>query len=684
MPIPRQLPPPPAHFTGRAGELATLHQLVMPGDDPQAATLVVVSGAGGVGKTALAAHFLRQVGDRYPDGHLYADLQGFGADEPLSPAIVLGRFLRALGMPPGQVPVDLAELVSLYRSLTGERRMISWLDSAVTAGQVRALLPGPGPSLVMVTTRRRLAGLVLDGARFAGVLPLDERTAVELLSRIAGADRVDAQPGAARTIVGVCGRLPLAVCVAAARLALHPAWSLQRVADELADEGGRLPALSIEGDLSVRAAFDVSCRGLPPDAASAYGLLALIAGPVFGVEIAAAATATGPAAATRLLDALTEASLLEEVAEHRWRFHDLIRLHALEQAAAGPAADRLAAIARIVDCYLRMAVAADLMVIPGRWHLGSGYDQARSEPAAFAGPAEALDWLESELPGLLGAVRLAHDYGMHEQVWQLCEALWGLFVNRRPYQHWAEAHALGLASARACGNRPAQARMHVHLGFAQLCLGSLDQARQEFTLALELDRAEGHLAGEATALDNLGLVCLAAGDPDGALGHFTQARAILDRAGRPRGAALMTRRMGEAQRDAGRYEEAVSYLADAHRRFTELADPYNQARTLTSLAESLLRSGYPEEALPRLREALAVMTGLGSGQQVAHIRVLLADVAARLGDSDAERDHLQHALTGYSAIGAPEAAQVQARLEGERPVSRSSRTIPNENGAPAA
>jgi tetratricopeptide (TPR) repeat protein len=663
VPVPRQLPPPPAHFTGRTRELADLDRLAGPESSARTATLIVLTGTGGVGKTALATYWLHRSRDAYPDGQMHADLQGFGPSEPVSPADVLGRFLRALGVSPDRLPMDLPEQAALYRSMTDGRRLIVMLDNAASAAQARALLPGSGPSLVAVTTRRRLTGLVLDGAEFVDVAPLAQQAAVDLLSRIVGADRAEAQLGAARTVVQLCGLLPLAVCVSAARLVAHPNWPLQRVADELADEQDRLAALSLVGDASVRAAFDLSYRALPPGAARAYRLLALIPVLTFGAELAGAALATSPADATRLLDEVAEASLLEEAAEHRWRLHDLVRLHALEQAGTMQPADRRAAIARIVDWYLNIAVAADLTVIPGRWHLGPIYEQARHEPAAFRGPAEALDWLESELPGLLAVLRLAHDEGMHDRVWQLCEALWGLFVNRRPYQQWAQAHALGLASARACGDARAQARMLIHLGFAQLCLGNHDQARDQFTQALALDRAEGHRRGEATALDNLGLASLGAGDPDEALRHFTEARGILEQLGRARGAALMTRRIGEAHSAAGRYEAAADSLTDAHHRFTELADPYNGARTLTSLAESYLRGGHPDQAGPLLRDALAAMTELGSRQQEARLHVLLADTTALAGDTGAERDHLHRALTAYTAIEAPEAEQVRARLE---------------------
>lgn len=684
MPVPSQVPPPPEYFTGRVSELANLRRLVSPKGTPRPVALVVVTGVGGVGKTSLVLQWLHESRGDYPAGQLYADLQGFGTAQPASPADILGRFLRALSMPPDRIPDGLDEQASLYRSVTDGRRLIVLLDNAATAAQVRALLPGRGPSLVVVTTRRRLAGLALDGASFAHLLPLEEQAAVELLSRIAGEDRTRSHPQDARTVVQLCGMLPLAVCLSAARLAPHPSWPLSRIAGELASERHRLSALSVEGDISVRAAFDISYRALAHHAARAYRLLALIPGPTFGAELAAAATGSGPAESEQIMSTLVEASLLEEAAGQRWRFHDLVKLHALEQTVSEPAEDRPAAIARIVEWYLRRAVAADLTVIPGRWHLGKEYEQARHEPAAFSGPAEALDWLELELPGLLAALRLAHDEGMHSTVWQLCEGLWGLFVNRRPYQNWMEAHALGLASARACTDRRAQARMLIHLGYAHLCLGCATEARDQFADALTLERAEGHRLGEATALENLGLASLSAGDSDGALGYFMDARAIHEQIGRPRGAALMTRRIGEAHSAAGRYEEAADHLADARRRFAGLGDAYNEARALTSLGETYLRAGRPADADPPLRDALDTMIQLGSRRQEAHIHVLLADTAARAGEEGALRGHLQRALTAYMAIAAPEADGIRSRLEGLQAAPGSSKSTPNENGTPAA
>lgn len=663
MPVPGQLLPAPVNFTDRVGELAVLRGVLSNGEPERPVTLAVIVGVGGVGKTSLVLRWLHEVRGRYPGGQLYADLGGHLPSAAVRPGDVLGRFLRALAIPPERVPLSLDEMAALYRSVTDGRRLVVMLDDAASAAQVRALLPGPGPSLVAVTTRWRIAGLAIDGAHFTELGPLDEADAVELLGRVAGPARVRSEPRAARRVVRLCGGLPLAVCVSGARLAPRPSWPVERMAGELASERDRLGALSLTGDLSVRAVFDVSYQGLPAEAAKMYRQLSLVPGPGFGLDLAAAATATEPTTAARLLDALTGASLLEEAADGWYRFHDLVRLHAREHAAAETDTDRDAVVARSVQWYLRAAVAADLVVIPGRWQLGSLYERARHLPSTHDSPAEALDWLERALPGLLAALAAARDHGLHEQAWQLCEAMWGLFLYRKHFRHWIDATQVGVAEAQACGDRRAEARMRDQLGFAYLNLNRYADATEQFTHAMNLARQAGHRLGEAAARANLGLTLLGLHRPDEALGQFETARAIHQDLGRPRGIALMTRHIGEAHCDAGRYPQAIDALLEARRVFAALPDAYNEARTKTSLAQTYLLAGRPADALGPLSQALATLTSLGAGYKQADVHVSLADAAGQLADPSRARRHLEQALAIYAEVGAPEEGQIRQRLE---------------------
>jgi tetratricopeptide (TPR) repeat protein len=513
-----------------------------------------------------------------------------------------------------------------------------------------------------VTTRWRISGLAMDGASFVELGPLNDPSGIELLSRMVGPPRARAEAEAVRAVVRLCGGLPLAVCIAGAQLASHARWPVSRIAAELASDQHRLAVLSITGDLSVRAAFDVSYQALPAPAGRLYRLLPLVPGPDFGPGLAAAAAGISPAEAMQLLDALTAASLLEEAAESRFRYHDLVRLHAREVARTEPEHERTAVVAGAVGWYLALAVAADIAIIPGRWRLNVMYAQARTARPVHAGPPEALRSLESELPGLVGAVRAAHEEGLHEQAWQLCEAMWGLFSYRKYFRHWIDSHVLGLASAQALGNTRAEARMRIQLGCAYLALGRQEQAREEFTRALALARRDRHRIGEATALEQVGLADLGLGRTDPAISAFTEARKIFLVIGVPRGVLGLTRHLGEAHRDAGRHEQAVRYLLEARQLAVALPDRYNEARCLTSLGHTYLKAGQPRDAARSLEQALSIMVSLGGRYEQARIRSALADALAQLGQADLARDHLAAALVIYAEVEAPEADTIKQRL----------------------
>ncbi len=676
IPVPAQLPLAPANFTNRAAELAILDELIRGHDPVRRLSLAVITGGGGTGKTALGSYWLRRLSDHYDGGALYADLRGHQPDAAARPADVLTAFLRALGTPSAYIPLALDELATLFRSATTGKRMLVLLDNAASAAQVRTLLPGPAPradggqgsaeqparpTLVLVTTRWRLPGLIAEGARFIDVGPLDEESAVTLFGRIAGDDRVAAEPEAARSVVRLCGGLPLAVCVAGAKAVPRTRRSLTRLAAELAAQQRRLTVLAAE-DVSVRAVFDASYRALPEELARGYGLLSQIPGQDFGVQVAAACLGIDPDDAGDLLDALCAASLLNETCDQRFRYHDLVRIHAREQAQARSANEAKAAAARAIGWYLEQAVAADLVIMARRWRLNLMYEQARAKPAGFSGPADALAWLELELDGLSAAVQAAYDAGMFTQCWQLCEALWGLFANRNYFRPWIRTHLTGIAAAQADSDRRAEARMRMQLGLALRHLRRLPEAREQYSLALALDRSEGHRLGEATELEQLGLTDLAEARTDEAMRAFTQAREIFRQIGRPRGAAMMTCHIGETHRDAGRYAEAIRDLTEARRMFARLPDQYNEARTVTELGQAALLAGDPVEARRLFEEALEEMVRLDSPYEQARIRAALAVALRRLDDSDSARQHLETALAFYVNLGAPEANSVRLLL----------------------
>lgn len=415
-------------------------------------------------------------------------------------------------------------------------------------------------------------------------------------------------------------------------------------------------------DLSVSSAFDSAYRALPPETARGYRMLSVIPGPDFDVAAAAACAGGDTESAEDLLDALASANLLLETSDQRFRYHDLVRLHALQQGRAQPGDEPGSAATRTITWYLEQAVSADLVVIPGRWRLNPMYERARARLPAFAGPSEALEWLETEQDCLCSAVTEASDLGLPALSWQLCEALWGLFANRNYFRPWIQTHEAGIKAARDDGNPRAEARMRMQLGLAFRHLRQLGKARDQYALALALDRAEGHRVGEATELEQLGLTDLAEGRQDEAITEFSLGKDIFTEIAVPRGAAMMTCHIGEAHRDAGRYRQAIRDLAEARDMFAALPDPYNEARAAAELGRAHLAAGEPAEAERLLTGALEAMVALDSPYEQARIRVVLAGISNGSGHSSLARHHLERALAVYDALGAPEAEQVRTTL----------------------
>ncbi|MGW3495201.1 BTAD domain-containing putative transcriptional regulator [Streptomyces sp. NPDC001020] len=349
---PAQLPYSARGFVGRAQELAELDALTaQTADREMRPTLVVVEGAPGVGKSTLALHAARRLTSRFPDGQLYVDLEGSAPrHRALSGLDALAQVLRSLGVPNTRLPDDLAGRTALYRSLMDGKRMLVVLDDAVNAEQVRPLVPN-GPSCVLVTSRRAQRGLVVrDGAYRIGLKPLDITESVRLLAYLIGEGRMEGQRDAAARLAEMCGRLPLALRIAAEGLADHPRLSFADMVHQHAAEEGRLDRLAVEDDVaaSLRAAYDVVYDALPADAARLFRLLGLHQGEVIDVAVSAALTGTDPAVAGQSLQILADHHMLEEAGGGLYRFDTLLRIYAAECAEREPSNQRAAALARLL------------------------------------------------------------------------------------------------------------------------------------------------------------------------------------------------------------------------------------------------------------------------------------------------------------------------------------------------
>ncbi|MET8180848.1 tetratricopeptide repeat protein [Streptomyces sp. NPDC005336] len=670
--IPWQLPP-AVRLTNRTRELAALDDCRDRAARHGHPALAAVSGLGGVGKTVLALSWLRSLRAHFPDGQLYA---GLGAQSPggapADPMEILGRFLRALGVPPRRIPAAVDERTGLYRSLTAERRLVVLLDDAATAAQARPLLPG-GRNVGVVTSRWRLPGLSVDGCYPVHLEPLDMDAAVELLAITLADDRVRAQLDDARALVELCAGLPLAVRVAGARLAARPRRPITVMVRALAHEHDRLEGLAIEGDRGVRAALDLSYDGLPPDAARLYRLLSLHPGPDFTGEVAAAALGAGDDATgevARLIEVLHDANLLDETGDERYRFHDLVRLHAAALAETDDEESaRKAATRRILDHYLASATRAEEILDPHHRSLGRTYGDdppvVRDFGDSDGDPGDtALAWLDHELLNLMAVLKSARRAGYPCVTWQLADAMWSLFMRRKHYEEWRTAHEEGAEAARELGDTAAECRMLTSGAMGELDTGNHARALDMFERAARLFEREGDELGFARTLNYLGLAHQGLGQLSEAAELFARAAEELPRCGDPRAGGLARFNLAEVALAEQRYEAGIADAQAARHTLQEADDPYNAARAARVLGRLQLGLGRLDAAEEWLNGALTGLRGV-SGFETARTLEALAESAERRGLRGLADDRYREALVLYEALELPAAvAAVRARLGG--------------------
>jgi tetratricopeptide (TPR) repeat protein len=657
LPPPRQLPP-PVRLTGRAGDAAAL-------DAARESRVILLTGPPGVGKTALAVNWGHAIRGDYPDGTLFADLHGHAPDGPASTREVLSRFLRALGMDPRLVPADLAELTDLYRSIIADKRLLVVLDDALTAALVTPLLPSSPESLAVVTSRQRLGGLAVRGARVIHLERLDSDAALELLSRIIGDDRAQAAPHVARELVELCGRLPLAVCVAGARLAARSKWPISEMVEAMTLERERLAALRMEDDLAVRGALDLSYRALSPEAARIYRLISLFPGTHFDSAVAAAIVAIPRSDAKRLLGVLTDANLLDDARGGTYRFHDLTRLHARDMAERHePAAARDEAVRRVLDWFLATAYGASLAVTPYRRDTDLVVDirYRPSEPLRFASAGSALEWLDRELPSVLAVARLAVSHRQWSVAWQLSDAMWPVFLRRGRHAERLEFDRLGLDAARLGGDRLGEAKMLYRLGTALINDGQLDDAEAHIEAALTAWQALGRPDRVAGSLRRLGYLAMARGRLGEAAGFFGRALAGYRELKADRHIAATLSNLAQALIETDRPLEAITALNEAERLLVSHPDLYNQGNVLMRLGRAYERAGNPASAAAYLDDALRVMREAASARGEAEALMALGDLASRAGRPDEARTRYDAAQRVLVSLGSPEEARVRDRL----------------------
>lgn len=582
------LPPDESGFVGREHELAELDAVVSGGS-----RLVVLSGAPGVGKTALAVRWAHRVADRFPGGQLYVNLRGHGPGEPMSPAAALAAILADLGVRGQQLPEGLSARTGLLRSLLADRSALLILDNAADPGQVRPLLPANG--LVVVTSRRQLRGLVAsDGARRLVVEPLEPATAARLLRAAApGATAVD-------RLVSLCGGLPLALTIAADLLARRPG----QAASLLSDRADTAP-LEVLDAARLRSIFSWSYDALSAEDATMFRLIGLHPGPDLSLPAASALSGVALRAARGSLDRLLDAHLLEQRRPGHYEQHDLLRAYARELAEQSPASGA-GALDRLHRWYLHSAANA-------RRAMGRGvplYDfgaPADVIPLEFTSSGQASAWFEAERHALMAVVIDATERGRHLAAYAIAHMVWVHLLQSHHLDDAASVHRFALAAAEAAGDHRALATSESQLGTTHMRRGDYDRAAAHASRAVEHWTAAGHTGGQAAALGNLGAILQAAGRYDEALERQTTGLRLAEQAGHLDRQTHLLNNLAMTLVSLKRYDDAVAACRRALR-LTDDPDAGQNIRPhlLDTLGLALTAHGSPTEAVDVLGEALGL------------------------------------------------------------------------------
>ncbi|MEW1780331.1 BTAD domain-containing putative transcriptional regulator [Streptomyces sp. NPDC086777] len=698
-PAPSHLPPDIADFVGRAEQVEWATELVRGVGHPgrTAPPIGVISGRSGIGKTALAVHVGHRTAELFPDGRLFVDLRAADAT-PLEPADALARLLRAMGVDPDTLPSGVEELTGLYRTHIGHRRTLIVLDNAAGEAHLRPLLP-PGPgAAVLITSRRRL--VALEGAAHLDLAVPDRAEALDLLRRVAGAGRTWAEPEQAAEIVALCGRLPLAVRIAGARLAARPHWAPGRLVDRLRDERRRLNELSA-GDLELRASLELGYSDLDPQERRALRRLALLDLPDFAAWIAAPLLDIGTEEAEEAVERLVDCHFIDVVGVDgtglaRYRIHDLAREHARERCLVEEStAERTAAVLRLAASWLDLARKAAARG-PG------GATRHFPEPAAVrpldpeteeAVLARPAAWFAAEQAGLLAAVTHCADHGLARPARDLAGALIASSAALyNQFDAWSRAHTAAMAAVRRGGDVEGEAWLLAGLGQlryeqdrfedsyayfadalrlfgeklpggAAVALAGMGTARREqarYAEALELLEAARERYGDGADAGARAGVLYGIGYVHREQGRGPQSRAALSRAlalyraaADLHGEGLTLRSLALCDRAEGRYADAERLFLDALRIFTGLQDAFGLMYTEQALAKVELRTGRPAEAGRRLLRCLAVAQERQDRFGEALVLRTLGELRLAAGDTGAAREPLEVAAALWAELELP-------------------------------
>jgi tetratricopeptide (TPR) repeat protein len=666
--VPMQLPAGNPRFVGRVEELTRLAEMYASRAEPskrRGQSLIVIEGMAGVGKTSLAVDWAHSMADEFPDGQLYLNLRGFDPSlPPLAPQDAISELLDSLGIAPGDVPATYDAQESLYRTLLAQRRMLLLLDNARSADQVRPLVPGGASTLLVVTSRNELPGLVSAlGAFTLKLLPLNALDAEELLIAHIGRERVAADSSAVAEILRSCGRLPLALALVAARAAGRSRFPLAAIAGEVQDQSVRLDHLDLgEGDASVRSAFSWSYAALSSGAASLLGQLALLAGPDISRLAASTLAGVGTRDGSRLVAELARANLLDEYRPGRYRIHDLVRVYAAEhgQTVAEPA--RLAALRRLLDHYLRTSILADRILDPARRVIDLPEPSSDVQVLPIDSFEDALQWFEAESQNIGALAATAFRHALNEYCWQLAWAANTFLYWRAQWNETLHLQQLAVSATRHLGDDTARAKALRGLGRVLTRLDRFQEAEKCLLEVLSICVRTGDDVGQATTHHALSFMLDKQEHFERAVEHAQLALPPWRRVRNSAREARALNDLGWARFRAGSPGAGRRECQAALALFGTLSNKHGQTLALRNLARICLASDRLETAGEYAMQQIALEGQLGNSHSAALATDLLGDIRAAQGRDEEALAAWSSSYEAFQHQGRPEAAAIQRKI----------------------
>ena len=665
---PRLLPADPPNFVNRERELAQLDRMLSESKDSDSSRIAMLVGQPGVGKSALAAHWSNSVSDEFTDGGLHIDFAPRGSHYAPDISDIMAGLLRDLGVEDGAIPGDLPSLRAAYRRVTESKRLLIVADNVSDAAQIKQAEPVGRGSMVVTTSNQYLGELMLEGAEHLVVQELEPIDAIAMLRTMAGTTRQTDSNEDLGELGEICGELPIALSVCASHLRRHPTWRVRDLIDDIRSADSLLDAMAGTLGDSLGRTFNTAYRSLESDAQRFYRRLGLYPGRTLGTAASAAVTGVAHRDATRMLRELHDAHLITELEPRRYTIHNLITEHMRavfdqEEQAQG-AARQL--VENLVDWYYGAVHVADLAIAKQRLRLAIDVEVPSSIGfPVLTTPAEGFEWYMTERHNIVAVMQLAHRHGLLERVWQMAEALWRMFYDRRLVADWEECDRLGIQAAVACGHRDAEARLRSH--FARLLSeqGKHEQAKDEMELAINLVADSGNATLRASITEFQGNGALLAGETDDALAALESAHVQMEQLEDERGVAVIDLLLSRVLAQKGRIPAALEKAERCQLESERLGDEVFAARAALERLKILKRARRYDEAVEKLQITTNMLEQCGLKYHLADAYELAAGVLDGQGRSHDATECRRLSFRLFRELGHERADRLETELLGD-------------------